>query len=42
MKLLIIEDEARAANRIERLLLEINSEIVILGKIESILKPFSF
>lgn len=36
MKILIIEDETRAANRIERLVLEIRPEAEIIGKIESI------
>lgn len=42
MKLLIIEDEVRAANRIERLLLEINPELTILGKLESISEALVF
>ena len=42
MKILIIEDENRAANRVERLLLEINSSFEIVGKLESIAESVSW
>jgi len=42
MRVLIIEDENRAANRIERLLQEINPKITLLGKLESIKEAISF
>ena len=42
MKALIIEDEIRAANRLERLLKEINSEIEIVAKIETIKESIAF
>lgn len=42
MKLLIIEDESRAANRIERLLLDINPAATVVGKLESISEALAF
>lgn len=36
MNVIIIEDEKLAANKLEKYLLEINSEIIVLAKIESI------
>lgn len=42
MRVLIIEDENRAANRIERLLQEIKPQITLLGKLESIKEAISF
>lgn len=42
MKILIIEDENRAANRVERLLLEIDPGFEIVGKLESIAESISW
>lgn len=42
MKALIIEDESRAANRLERLLVEIIPEIEIIAKPESIKEALAF
>ncbi|MBL4710010.1 MAG: response regulator transcription factor [Flavobacteriales bacterium] len=42
MKILIIEDENRSANRLEKLLLELDPSFEIVEKIESVRKALSF
>jgi DNA-binding LytR/AlgR family response regulator len=42
MKLLIIEDEARAAGRLEKLILKVRPEAVVLGKIETVRDALRF
>lgn len=42
MKVLIIEDESRAANHLERLLLELEPELQIIQKLESVRKALEF
>lgn len=42
MKVLIIEDENRSANRLVKLLLEIDSTVQIVGKIESVRNALTF
>lgn len=42
MKILIIEDEKRAANRLERMLLEIDSSISIVGVVPSVTQGITY